>query len=87
MVNILDAFAPVTKKYGNKFCSSVHMREDELIRLVTESLKSNISKYLKMEELDYNKTKRKKSPFLMAQLDFNDFPDLNGGWPWERGNY
>ncbi len=43
------------KKYGNKFCSSVHLREDELIKLVTNSLKDNISKYLNIDELSYTK--------------------------------
>ena len=48
------------KKYGNKFCSNVHIREDELIRLVTEAIKSNIKKYLNIEQLDYNKARIKK---------------------------
>jgi len=43
------------KKYGNKFCSSVHLREDELIRLVINSLKDNVSKYLNIDNLSYNK--------------------------------
>lgn len=45
------------KKYGNKFCSSVHLREDELIRLVTNSLKDNVCKYLNIDELSYKKSK------------------------------
>lgn len=43
------------KKYGNKFCTNVHLREDELITLVTNSLKDNVSKYLNMNSLSYNK--------------------------------
>lgn len=46
------------KKYGSKFCSSIHLREDELIRAVTNSLKENVSKYLNMDNLSY----QNKSP-------------------------
>lgn len=42
------------KKYGRKFCTNVHLREDELIRAVINSLKYNINKYLNMDELNYN---------------------------------
>ena len=41
------------KKYGNKFCNNVHLREDELIKLVTGSLKNNISKYMNIDKLSY----------------------------------
>ncbi len=43
------------KKYGKKACQNVHMKEDELINKVTESLRNNITKYLNMDDLDYSK--------------------------------
>lgn len=43
------------KKYGKKFCTNVHLKEEELLQLVSESLKENISKYLDMDELKYDK--------------------------------
>ncbi len=41
------------KKYGNKFCSNIHLKEAELIDMVASSLKKNISKYLKFKDLKY----------------------------------
>ena len=46
------------KKYGKKFCTNVHLREDELIKKVTESLRNNITKYLNMDDLDYSKLRK-----------------------------
>ena len=43
------------KKYGKKFCKNVHIREDELINKVTESLRNNIEKHFNMKDLDYSK--------------------------------
>lgn len=45
------------KKYGNKFCSSIHLREDELLKQVSESLKLNIEKYLNVKELKFNRSR------------------------------
>lgn len=47
------------KKYGKKFCTNVHLKEEELLKMVSESLKSNISKYLNLNELKYSKTLNK----------------------------
>lgn len=47
------------KKYGNKFCSNVHLKEAELIAMVTNSLKKNISQYLNFKDL--------KSPTLQIK--------------------
>lgn len=41
------------KKYGNKFCSSIHLKESELIDMVSISLKKNIKQYLNFRNLKY----------------------------------
>ncbi len=41
------------KRNGNKFCSNIHLREDTLINCVINSVKENISKFLKYDELEY----------------------------------
>lgn len=41
------------KKYGNQFCSNVHLKEAELIEMVAMSLKKNINEYLNMKDLKY----------------------------------
>ena len=48
------------KKYGNKFCSNIHLKEAELIEKVTKSLKENIEQYLDYESLDLSKIQPKK---------------------------
>lgn len=45
------------KSYGKKFCTNVHIREDELIDLVINSTKANINKYLNLGILNYNQLK------------------------------
>jgi len=58
------------KKYGKRFCPSVHLREDKLIEMVTDSLKSNINKYLNMKDLNLNQIKNKidyKSELIKKQ--------------------
>lgn len=47
------------KKSGNKFCSNVHMREDNLLETVATSLKDNINKYLNVDNLQYNNVNTK----------------------------
>ncbi len=42
------------KRYGNKFCTNIHLREDELINAVVSSLKKNINQYLHFNKLNYN---------------------------------
>ncbi len=41
------------KKYGNQFCSNIHLKETELIEMVTNSLKKNVSTYLNLKEMKY----------------------------------
>lgn len=41
------------KKYGNKFCSNIHLKEAELIKMVACSLRKNINEYLNMKKLRY----------------------------------
>lgn len=41
------------KKYGNKFCSNIHLKEAELIEMVANSLKKNINEYLNFKKLKY----------------------------------
>ena len=41
------------KKYGNGFCSNIHLKETELLEMVASSLKKNIDEYLNMKELRY----------------------------------
>lgn len=59
------------KKYGRKFCSNVNLREDELIRAVTNSLKDNINKYLNMDGLNYNRRSAKQTDFKKDILKLN----------------
>lgn len=42
------------KQFGKQYCANVHLREDELIKRVTESLHKNIVKYLDIKDLKYN---------------------------------
>lgn len=41
------------KKYGNRFCSNIHLKEAELIKMVASSLSKNIIEYLNMKKLRY----------------------------------
>lgn len=41
------------KKYGNKFCSNIHLKEAELLDMVADSLKENVNKYLNFKDLKY----------------------------------
>lgn len=41
------------KKYGNKFCSNIHLKESELLEMVANSLKKNIKEYLNFKDLKY----------------------------------
>ena len=41
------------KKYGNKFCSNIHLKEEKLIEIVASSLKRNIKEYLNFKDLKY----------------------------------
>lgn len=47
------------KKYGKDFCEGVHVREDELIEMVRNSLKNNIHRYLNIEALQFNRLPKK----------------------------
>ncbi len=49
------------KKYGNAYCSSIHLHEEELIQKVTESLRNNIEKYLHMSDLDFSNLNKSES--------------------------
>lgn len=51
------------KKYGNKFCHNIHLREDELIRLTAESLNNNIKQYLNIKDLKYKTNNLSKKDF------------------------
>lgn len=48
------------KKYGNKFCNNIHLKETELIEKVTKSLKETIEKNLKFDSLDFSTINTKK---------------------------
>lgn len=41
------------KKYGNAFCSNIHLKEAELIDMVAMSLKKNIISYLQIKDLEF----------------------------------
>lgn len=41
------------KKYGNKFCSNIHLKESELLEMIANSLKKNIKEYLNFKDLKY----------------------------------
>ena len=49
------------KKYGKNFCKGVHIREDELIEIVTKSLKNNIQQYLIIENLQFHSINNKEN--------------------------
>ena len=51
------------KKYGNKFCHNIHLREDELIKLTAESLNNNIKQYLNIKDLKYKTNNLSKKDF------------------------
>lgn len=51
------------KKYGNAFCSNIHLKEAELIDMVAMSLKKNIINYLQINDL--------KPPTLPAKNNSN----------------
>ena len=36
------------KKYGNKFCSNIHLKESELLQMVASSLKKNVNTKLNL---------------------------------------
>lgn len=59
------------KKYGRKFCTNIHLREDELIRAVTNSLKDNINKYINIDELNYNRKVFPQKDFKKDILKLN----------------
>ena len=46
-------FCSSYKKYGNKFCHNIHLKEEDLINEVSKSLKNNIEKYLNISKLDF----------------------------------
>lgn len=48
------------KRYGKQFCTNVHLREDELIKKVTDSLKDNINKYFNVKDVEFRRKQRKK---------------------------
>ncbi len=48
------------KKYGNKFCSNIHLKEAELLEMVASSLKKNVNTYLNLEDLKFPSTSVKK---------------------------
>lgn len=41
------------KKYGSEFCSNIHLKEAELLEMVSSSLKKNINIYLNLKDLKY----------------------------------
>lgn len=41
------------KRYGNRFCSCIHLKEAELLEMVADSLKKNINEYLNFKDLKY----------------------------------
>lgn len=43
-------------KQGSKFCSSIHLREDELIRKVFKDVKKQLQTFLKKDKLNYSDT-------------------------------
>lgn len=65
------------KKYGNKFCSSIHLKEAELIDMVSKSLKKNIKEYLNFKDLKYptlqvkSNTKQELSKLLKKKEEIN----------------
>lgn len=65
------------KKYGNKFCSSIHLKESELIEMVANSLKKNIKEYLNFKDLKYptlqvkNNTKQELAKLSKKKEELN----------------
>ncbi len=65
------------KKYGNKFCASVHLKESELIDMVSISLKKNIKEYLNFRNLKYptlpikNNTKQELAKLSKKKEEIN----------------
>jgi len=57
------------KKYGKKFCSNIHLKEDELIEIVLASLKDNIKKYLELNKLEYIKEKSNLNEELKSKRE------------------
>lgn len=66
------------KKYGNKFCSCIHLKETELIEMVASSLKKNINQYLNFKDLKYpmiqyqSNTKQKLEKLLKKKEELNE---------------
>lgn len=64
------------KRYGSKFCSNIHLREDTLINSVISSVKENIAKFLKYDELKYicpnNQKNSKKLDYLNSKINEKD---------------
>lgn len=63
------------KKYGKKFCSNVHMKEEDLLKIVSKSLKNNIKQYLNMDKLQYNKISNKEDKNKKEILYWNKKKD------------
>ena len=59
------------KKYGKKFCASVHLREDELIKKVTGALRDNINKYFNMKDVEFKNENEDKKDFSKDILKLN----------------
>lgn len=65
------------KKYGNKFCTNIHLKEEELIQMVAKSLKKNIKEYLNFKDLKYptlqikDNTKQKIAKLLKEKEELN----------------
>lgn len=65
------------KKYGNKFCSNIHLKESELIDMVSISLKKNIKEYLNFRNLKYptlpvkNNTKQELAKLSKKKEEIN----------------
>ena len=47
------------KRFGRKFCTNVHIREDELISKVIISLQNNIKMYFNMSDVKYEQEQQK----------------------------
>lgn len=63
------------KKYGNKFCSNIHLKEDELLEKVCNSLRENINEYLDMKELKYTKEPDKRDEIKKNLLKLKNKKD------------
>lgn len=64
------------KRNGTKFCSNIHLREDELLTSVITSLKENIINLLKYDELEYIDNSQiidnKKLDFFQSKINEKD---------------